>query len=381
MSDDDPDLVLVGHPFAPIGMGEHVRSSWNAFTAAGGVAKIRDIYGLNSRTDTDFERRYGAAVTDRLSSKMNVFHINGDEVEQALPHLQDDERFNSAYNVIYPAWELSKYPRVWIPFIEKFDEVWAPSEFIRDAISKETKKPVVHMPLAVDLRMSAFMTRRALKLPESAFIFLFFFDYSSYMARKNPFATLEAFNRLVEKNPGAPFHLVLKHKGADTATAASKKRFEDAIAPHRDQVLVIDQTLSDNEVKNLVRAADCFVSLHRSEGFGRGLAEAMACGVPVVGTGYSGNMDFMSQDNAWLVDHKLIPVGLDEYPQAEGQHWAEPSIDHAVELMEQVWNDRAMARERAHRAQLDLRREFAPLPIGLRYLERLEMIKRKAEAA
>jgi glycosyltransferase involved in cell wall biosynthesis len=371
---DSSTPVLVGHPFAPIGMGEHVRSAWRAFDAAGGHALIRDIYGLNPRNDLDVERTFGPHITNRLSERLNIFHINGDEVAQALPHLQDDARFESAINIIYPAWELAQYPQAWMQFIDRFDEVWAPSEFIRQAIAARTQKPVIHMPLAVDVTMSSFITRRALGLPEHAFIFLFFFDYSSYMARKNPFAVLDAFNALADRHPSAPLHLVLKHKGADQASRADADRFAAAIARHSDQIQVIDRTLTDNEVKNLVRSSDCFVSLHRSEGFGRGLAEAMALGVPTIGTGYSGNMDFMTSHNAWPIAYDLISVAKDAYPFGDGQVWAEAKLDDAVNAMEQIAFNRNAARARAAIAQKDLQRLFSPLAVGLRYLQRTETL-------
>lgn len=367
----DPDIVLVGHPFVPIGMGEHVRSAWRAFAAGGGEARVLDVFGANKLDDPDFEREFGPVLTKRLSAAVNVFHINADEVPQALPYFRDEPRFPKAFNVIYPAWELSAYPQAWVAHLEKFQEVWAPSQFVRAAIAASTNVPVVHMPLAVDVRMSSFLTRRALGLPEQAFVFLFFFDYSSYMARKNPFAVLEAFEALLERHPSAPLHLVLKHKGFAGATDAASSRLREMIARRPDQIQVIDRMLSDNEIKNLVRAADCFVSLHRSEGFGRGLAEAMALGVPAVGTGYSGNLDFMNAENSWLVDYDLVPVGENEYPHAQGQHWAAPRIESAIATMENVWLDRDGARARAGRAKRHMLSHFSPRAIGLRYLDRL----------
>ena len=368
------DLVLAGHPFAPIGMGEHVRSVWRAFAALGMKPGLHDIYGLCERTDPDFVRTFAAAETRDLSRRLNIFHINGDEVANALGRINAPQTFERAYNIIYPAWELSRYPEAWARELERFDEVWAPSAFIRDSIAASTSKPVVHMPLAVDVRMSSFLTRRQLGLPESAFIFLFFFDFSSYLARKNPFAVLDAFEALVARHREAPFHLVLKHKGGGGAPEDAA-RLKEAIARLPSQIQVIDRTLSDNEVKNLVRAADCFVSLHRSEGFGRGMAEAMALDVPTIATNYSGNLDFMNADNAWLVDCDLVPVGADEYPHPEGQHWAAPRLDSAVAQMERVWRDRAGAMAKASCARRDIAAHFSPRACGLRYVERLEALK------
>lgn len=378
---NEPDPVLVGHPFVPIGMGEHVRSSWRAFRAAGAHAGIMDIFGANKLEDADFEREFGAAITKRISAGVNVFHMNADEMVQALPYFREEERLSRAYNIIYPAWELATYPKAWVGHLATFQEIWAPSEFIRGAIASSTNIPVVHMPLAVDVRMSSFLTRRQLGLPEHAFIYLFFFDYSSYMARKNPFAVLDAFNALVERHPDAPLHLVMKHKGFAGATHADAARFNAAMAKHPGQIQVIDRMLSDNEIKNLVRCADCFVSLHRSEGFGRGLAEAMALGVPAIGTGYSGNLDFMSAENAWLVDHDLVAVGEGEYPHGGGQHWAQVRMASAIAAMENVWLDRAGARARAARAKRDMLTRFSPRAIGLRYMDRLSQLRASAGAA
>lgn len=365
------DMVLVGHTFAPIGMGEHVRSVWRAFNAVGVTPLIRDVYGLSERGDPDIEREFASQATDRLSEAVNIFHTNGDEVEQTLAHINEPQTFANAHNIIYPAWELEHYPDIWAKALDRFDEVWAPSEFIRAAIAAAVRKPVVHMPLAVDVRLSAFLTRRNLGLPENDFIFLFFFDFSSYWQRKNPFAVIEAFEALVARYPGAPLQLVMKHKGDASASGGIVQRLNEALARLPGQLKIIDGTMGDNEVRNLVRSADCFVSLHRSEGFGRGLAEAMALGVPAIGTGYSGNLDFMRADNSWLVQYDLTPVKPGEYPFAEGQHWAAPRVDSALAAMEQVWLDRNEARRRAARAKLDMATQFSPRATGLRYVRRL----------
>ena len=369
-----PDLVLVGHPFSAIGMAEHVRSAWRAFKAAGTTAGLIDIYGMHRGDDADFEREFAGHVVPTLSEKTNLFCINADEVEQAmgvLEHLGSGPAFQKAHNIIYPAWELAKYPEPWAKILERFDEVWAPSDFIAKAIAPTTTRPVVHMPLAVELTVSSLLGRRHFGIPENAFVCLFFFDFSSYSERKNPFAMLEAFEKLVAQRPHAPLHAVVKYKGGDDGNPA-RKALEARIRAMGGQIQAITRQLSDNEIKNLVRCADAFVSLHRSEGFGRGPAEAMIMGRAAVATNYSGNLDFMTPETSLLVDCKIVPVADGAYLFGEGQVWADPSVDHAVELIGGLLDDPEGARALGARARRHIRTHFSARAIGLRYVSRLE---------
>ena len=377
------DLVLVGHPFSAIGMAEHVRSAFRAFRAAGVTPGLVDIYGLDRNKDLDFEREFADHVTPSLSDKVNLFCINADEVEQAmgvLEHLGSGPAFQKAYNIIYPAWELSIYPEPWAKILDRFDEVWAPSRFIQDAIAPATKRPVVHMPLAVDLTVSSFLGRRHFGIPENAFVCLFFFDFSSYAERKNPFAMLEAFEKLVAQRPHAPLHAVVKYKGGDDGNPA-RKALEARLKGLGAQAQAITRQLSDNEIKNLVRCCDVFVSLHRSEGFGRGPAEAMIMGRAAVATNYSGNLDFMTPETSLLVDYELIPVAEGAYLFGENQVWADPSVDHAVELIGRLVDDPAGARALGERARRHIRTHFSARAVGLRYAARLEELDGAERAA
>ncbi|WP_309642809.1 glycosyltransferase family 4 protein [Phenylobacterium sp.] len=370
------DLVLVGHPFSAIGMAEHVRSAQRALKAVGVKAGLVDIYGMDRGKDPDFEREFGADVVKGLSAKTNLFCINADEVEQAmgvLDHLGSAPAFQSAHNIIYPAWELARYPEPWARILERFDEVWAPSAFIREAIAEAVDTPVVHMPLAVEMTVSAFLGRRHFGIPENAFVCFFFFDFSSYAERKNPFAMLEAFERLAALRPDAPLHAVVKYKGGKDDNPG-RRALEARLASLGSRAQAITRELSDNEIKNLIRCADAFVSLHRSEGFGRGPAEAMLMGRAAVATAYSGNLDYMTPRTSRLVDYKLIPVADGAYLHGEGQVWADASVDHAVTLLAALVDDPAEARALGARAKRHIRTHFSARAIGLRYAGRLEQI-------
>lgn len=372
MSFAAPELVVVGHPFAPIGMGEHARSVFRALKAAHFEAGLVDIYGLDRNKDADFEREYGAHVRQGLGRDINFFCINGDEVDQALGVLSADA-FRDAYNIIYPAWELSKYPAEWARKLERFDEVWGCSDFVRGALQDALGRPVANLPQAVDLRLSGFLGRRYFGIPENAVVYLFAFDFSSFPARKNPGAVLDAFEKLVAERPDAPVHCVIKSKGG-APDHPGRLALQARLARMGDQVQTITRELTDNETKNLMRCADAFVSLHRSEGFGRGMAEAMALGRIAIATNYSGNLEFMTPETTLLVDQSLVPVGPDEYPFPEGQVWADPSVEHAAQLMARVLDDPVGMRALGQRAQLHIRTRFSARATGLRYAERLNEI-------
>jgi glycosyltransferase involved in cell wall biosynthesis len=367
------DLAIVGYPFLPIGMGEHARSTFRAFRAAGAEPVLLDVADQHGEADADLDRDFSPFVA-AAPGATNLYCVNGDEAARVIETV-GRRAFDSSYNIIYPAWELARYPEPWARVLERFDEIWAPSAFIQEAIAGVASKPVVHMPLAVDLKLSSFLGRRHFGIPEEAFVVLFFFDFSSFADRKNPGAVLEAFERLAARRPDARIHCVIKSRGgaeADAAQAALEERLA-ALAP-RAQAIYGD--LTDNEIKNLVRVCDVFVSLHRSEGFGRGMAEAMAMGRPAIATGYSGNLDFMTADTSLLVDYELVPVAKGAYPHGEGQVWAEASPEHASRLIEQLLDDPAAARAMGQRARRHIRQNFSVRAVGQRYVDRLRAIGR-----
>ena len=366
-------LAIVGYPFLPIGMGEHARSTFRAFRAAGAEPSLLDVADHRGDPDPDLDRDFRPFLSAGAGA-VNLFCVNGDEAARVIETV-GRKAFDGAYNIIYPAWELARYPEPWAKVLRQFDEVWAPSAFIQAAIAGVVSKPVVHMPLAVDLKLSAFLGRRHFGIPEDAFVVLFFFDFSSFADRKNPSAVLQAFERLAARRPDAQIHCVIKSRGGADADAA-QTALEDRLAALAPRAQAIYGDLADNEIKNLVRVCDVFVSLHRSEGFGRGMAEAMAMGRPAIATGYSGNLDFMTPQTSLLVDYDLVPVAKGAYPHGDGQVWAEASPEHASRLIEKLLDDPAEARAMGQRARRHIRQNFSVRAIGQRYIERLREIGR-----
>ena len=200
----------------------------------------------------------------------------------------------------------------------------------------------------------------------------------SYVERKNPWAVIDAFKNAKEKNSRIKSKLVLKVHGQGNNQLLSKLKAR--LDQFVDDIIVIDHLLDDNEVKNLIRCSDCFISLHRSEGYGRGMAEAMALAKPVIATAYSGNLDFMNENNSLLVDYKLIPVKQGEYPHGNGQVWADPDIGMASSLMEKLMNDPEIGRKIGKRARVDILKDFSYLATGIRMIDRISEIRRSLES-
>jgi hypothetical protein len=271
-----------------------------------------------------------------------------------------------------PAWELPAYPAVWAAQLRRFDEVWALSSFIQASLAASgIASHLVGQAVesSAEALSGPFLPRRHFGIRESAFALLSFFDLSSYASRKNPQAVLALFAMLRAALPWHDLQLVLKAKNGER----DAEEWARGIAADA-QIKVLFQPLDSHGVRSLINACDCFVSLHRAEGFGRGPGEAMALGRLAMATGWSGNVDFMTPDNALLVDHE--PVGLrdGDYPHGLGQSWAEPSVPHAFRLLRGVLADLPAGRAMARAGQADVLRSHGNRAVGLRILDRLERI-------
>jgi glycosyltransferase involved in cell wall biosynthesis len=370
-----PGALLLGHPYEVLGMGEHVRLTAAACSAAEVPFHIRNVqgeYGVHlAEIHTDF--RFRDKITRDGAYRANILHVNADEMVNAHIHLGQD-LFVDRYNIGYWAWELSQFPDAWRPSLHMVDEVWAPSRFIEQAIAHKASCPVIRMPLAVEFPEPTGVSRAMFGLPEHRFLFLFFFDFTSYVHRKNPQAAIQAFLQAFPDPAETCVGLVIKMNGM-ALRPQEYKTFLQSIDCKDPRIILMDKVLTDRETKALVKLCDCFLSLHRSEGFGRGLAEAMFLGKPVIATGYSGNLDFTNDHNACLVDYRLVPVKEQEYPFATGQKWADPDIGHAVWYMRRLIQDAPYARAIGQRAAECIRTYHSPHAVGAKYRARLAALK------
>lgn len=367
-------LNLVGHVYAVLGRAEDVRTAALACAAAEVPFSLMNRHG---NWDEYMAARHGdfpffARVASRPVFAANVFYLNADEMGSAWTDM-GEAWFGGRYNIGCFAWELSRFPQPWQASLEHLQELWAPTEFIRQALLPATSLPVVHMPFVIEPGVPGEHGRAEFGLPEDRFLFLFFFDFRSYVSRKNPQAVLDAFVQAFPPGSADAVHLVIKVNGQDDkpqeyAAFRADPRMQDA------RISVIEQALDDRGIKALVALCDTFVSLHRSEGFGRGLAEAMYYGKPVIGTAYSGNLDFMTRDNSCLVDYRLIDLVEGDYPFWEGQQWADADVAQAAWYMRRLVTEAGLAADIGARARAHILAHHSSRAVGLQMRARLEQL-------
>lgn len=360
-----PAITFVGHPFASIGKGEEMRSCMRALVSLEEPIGCFDIYRHAKRQDADHLAEVLPLETKRLDSPLRIFHVNGDEVGQVLERVSAlGLDFAAGHNAIVPAWELPIFPAIWVKELKRFDSVLAISRFVQQGLSAAGIE-ARHIGQSIEVAPRPFLSRRYFGIRESALVFMAFADVSSFLSRKNPAAVVEVFRRLIAARPFDDVQLVLKVKNASEEAVADG--LDDGLPPSN--LVRVNRLLSTHEQHSLLAAADCVVSLHRAEGFGRGTGEAMALGKVALATGWSGNLDYMTEANSLLVRHTMVPLQQGDYVRWEGQEWAEPDLDHALAQVLRLVDENGLIRRLARRGRDEALLESGNRAVGLRLLE------------
>ncbi len=353
---ENPGINLVGYLQAETGMGEAARSLARALETTE-LPMSRHNLGIGviaRQEDRSFTEESGGA----LAYDVNLFVANADQVQPVYEHL-GGEIFGGRYNIGFWLWELETFPDRWRPAFDVLHEIWTPSTFCLDALAAVSPIPVRRVPIPVREAPEASHDRSHFGLPPDAFIFLFSFNFLSYAERKNPLGLVRAFRRAFK--PGEGPLLVLKSSSEDFSPelqGSLEHEIGDA------DVRMIQGYVDRDEALSLTAVCDCYVSLHRSEGFGLTLAEAMIAGKPVIATPYSGVSDFFDVNTGYPVRYDLVEIEEDVGPYPAGAVWAEPDIEHAAELMRQVFEHREEASEVAKRGQERVRRQLSAEAVG-----------------
>jgi glycosyltransferase involved in cell wall biosynthesis len=358
---------VVGYFRSELGVGEAARQVVTALDAAG--VPTLAVHGatlpLSRQGHTYTQSDYRDA-----QFPVNLICVNADMLPD-FANRAGERFFAGRYSIGLWFWEVSRFREEWQGSFDLLDEVWAPTAHVAEALAPISPIPVVPMRIPVEMPPIVPRSRAELGVPEG-FFFLFSFDYLSVFERKNPLALVEAFTRAFD--PGEGPSLVLKCINAERDPAHHEQLL--AAIGERPDVHLIDRYLTPSDKNTLTATCDCYVSLHRSEGYGLTMAEAMYLGKPVIATGYSGNLDFMTPENGLLVDYELVPIGpgAPVYP-ADGE-WADPNVEHAAELMRLVFDDPAAAAALGARAAQDIHRTHSPEAAGILMERRLEHLRR-----
>ncbi len=353
-------INIIGFATANLGLGVALRNTAAILEKAQIPFCVLDIDPGGNRTGHDTAtNRYSIQAGKPLPFPVNIFFMNPPSVESLFRDLPDVVQTKGKFNVTIPFWELPNLPPAWKPILESMDLVLAPSRFILTALqSVLTDTPCLYYRQALPhlQRHQIHPDRPRWGFSPNRPIFLFSFDISSGVQKKNPLAVLQAFQHAFPKGEG---ELVFKinNRGVSPEAGLVADRIK-AVAEQVPGVRVFDQAMSYPEVMSLYASADVFVSLHRAEGLGLSLMECMALGKPVIATGWSGNMDFMTEDNSCLVPFGLVPLdpGTQYHSISQGvpQTWAEPDLAAAAKWMVHLAASPDLRQRIGNRAKADM---------------------------
>ncbi len=354
------------------GMGEHCRSTVRAL-ASGGVPYALNNWVDRGSSNVDTTHTH---FTEQNPYPINLIHMNACDAPHVFRSIP--RYFAGHYNIGYWNWELEWFPKEWHASFQYFDEIWTLSTFTRDSIARVSPIPVRTIPTAIVVPpvQPSSISRQRLRVRQHAFLFLFAFDFHSHLARKNPLAVIEAFRRAFPTRRDVA--LVLKTSRGQVMPL----EFSEVLLACQGQpnIHIVREVLSRMEMYDLLRLCDAYVGLHRSEGFGLPLAEAMALGKPVIATGYSANVDFMNETNSYPVRYRMVAIEEDHGPYRKGAEWADPDVEHAAEQLRRVVEEPEAARAVAERARADMARFFSPQAVGQQMRDRLNAIVRRGVA-
>lgn len=364
---------LIGYARGQLGIGEDVRMAVQALDAVGVPCSVFNV-DPDAAIDCN-ETSLDGRINDELPYRFNLFCLTG--IETARVGLRDYAplMLREYINIGYWPWEFARWPAQWRVASQLVDELWASSRFTAEAYSAMNTVPVQWMPMLVDVKATAGLTQQDFGLEAKRYWFVFSFDGSSSLRRKNPLAVLEAFESAFPTAQQAEVGLVVKVMRRQRGQRADRDLQRRVEADPR--IRLIEETLPRAAVLDLYRCCHAYVSLHRCEGFGRGMAEAMLLDKAVIATNYSGNVDFCTAQTSQLIPARLVPVLPGDYPEATGLEWAEPDVDAAAEAMARCASG---AWRPDHNAVQEVRSAHSATVVGERYKQRLLELEAAAHA-
>ena len=363
-----PGVNLIGYSRSEMGVGEACRNMAKCLDHSGYP------YNVYPFMAGDYNRKEDLSLLEKESVefkyKINLLSLNAEQLPIAASAL--GQILNIRYNIGYWFWELPELPEKHIASFKFLNEICAPSKFVYDAIIKRSPIPVHIMPIAVSVKVAPGITRKDFNLPKDSFLFLCMYDLHSESERKNAAAAIRAFKSAFSAKESS-VGLVIKINNA--LQKKSETRYLQKLIDDYQNIYLINQIFTREQVNALLNNIDAVLSLHRSEGFGLVMAESMFLGKVAIATGWSGNVDFMTEKNSCLVDYKLIKLERDYGPYEKNQVWAEPDVEHASSLMSKLYNDSNYYSKVANEGMRSIKEKYNPEKIGKMINSRLSKIQ------
>lgn len=325
-------INLIGCIRAEIGLGQSCRLLADELEHSQLSYSIKDFQLDGSLREKDHSFDY--KITEELPYGINLFHIEPLDLAVAFGTSLDVSIWKNRYNIAFWLWELEEFPESWKKALTLVDEVWTPSEFASQSVRKVTDKPVYTIPYCVTAPTDSHYDRAYFHLPEHQFLFLVMYDTNSTMARKNPLGAIEAFQKAFSPD-NKRVGLVLKmNNPKNEDLEALRIKLKDY-----ENIYYITEIMDKLVVNSLIACVDVFVSLHRAEGFGLVMAEAMLNGTPCIATNWSSNTEFMNDEVACMVDYTFTTLEKAAPPYQKGTRWADANTDTAAEYMKRLVED------------------------------------------
>ncbi|MCP3718736.1 glycosyltransferase [Paraburkholderia sp. CNPSo 3281] len=367
-------VLFIGYAEGALGLGQAFRANLKAAEAAGLPFAVYPFrVGIETRLLEAFmPQRYDMAHR----YKVNFIEVACDQMPVVVKSL-NPKLLDGAYNILCPYWELPRAPEEWRANLTNIQEIWAPNTFIAEAFAQIFDGPIVVIPPAMEDTGGDHPGRAHFGMEEGRFYFMFSFDYYSSPFRKNPLGVLRAFQQAFPRGDER-VGLVIKSTGAPNHFPDVKATIEQAMKSDP-RIVLFDRNMPRDEMLGLIRSSDAYVSLHRAEGFGLGMAEAMTFERIIIGTDFSGSTDFLTEETGYPVPYQLRAVQQHEYPWSAGQVWAEPDVDEAANIMRRVVKDPSEGEARRRTARERIERTYKPEVVGMVMRGRLEVLLKKSD--